>query len=775
MLTRLIRPGRIRSRLHSAQSGSRSSRARRRAVGRRVAGIGSLSHRFASGLRSFLCPAGEAGSARRGDIQGLRALAVLAVVLAHAGVRFLQGGYIGVDVFFVLSGFLITGLLLSGAANSGSASILEFYARRARRILPAAALTLVATDLVAYSLLNFVRAKHVVQDSIPASLFLANFHFAAQGTNYFAQGQPPSPLQHFWSLAVEEQFYLVWPLLLVLVLLGVSWRRTNTRLTRRPHHLQPNARPAVGRPELTIALITAASLGWSIYYTHAHPTESYFSTLTRAWELGLGATLAVCASRVSRIPRRARTLLGWLGVAAILGAAVSFSASTPFPSYFALLPTVGGVLVIASGLGRDHSRFAVARLLSTRPMRYVGDRSYAFYLWHWPVLVIALLYEGHALPVGVNLLLIGGAFLLSVASYALFENPIRRLQWSPSTNALLLWPMSVLAVVIVAGWAIGKVDATATRLSDSGAPAYPAFASYAFSSRTPVSASTRQQQPHLPAAATARTLPAVAASVAMAERSARIPTGLVPPVASLLNDHYNYPPDCAADDGQSSSNVCGLGDSSSQKSLVVMGDSHAQMWMPAILAMAQQDGWVVHPLGKSACIPLEWWHVMAATADCRAWYAWAMREIKNLHPTVTLFAAAFAGLEGHPNAAVPGLGSLITAARPVSKRVVVLADQPGQPQQPLDCLLAGDANMAKCGSRPTPAQLAIGETIQSATRAAGATYIDTRGWFCFENDCPMVIGHTIAWLDHSHITQSYAKELASTFRSAFTRALGHLG
>ena len=161
-------------------------------------------------------------SRHRNDIQGLRAIAVLLVVLCHAGVPGVTGGYVGVDVFFVLSGFLITGVLLSGVSKSRWHSLVEFYSRRARRILPAAALTLVATDIAAYGLLNLVRAKQTMQDSVSAALFTANIHFANQGTNYFAQGQPPSPLQHFWSLAVEEQFYLVWPVILALVVLGIG-------------------------------------------------------------------------------------------------------------------------------------------------------------------------------------------------------------------------------------------------------------------------------------------------------------------------------------------------------------------------------------------------------------------------------------------------------------------------------------------------------------------------------------------------------------------------
>ena len=217
----------------------------------------------------------------RRDIQGLRAVAVLLVVFGHAGVPFLKGGYVGVDVFFVLSGFLITQLLLEEAEKPRLQALGDFYARRARRILPAAALTLVATDVVAYRLLNFVRAKQVMHDSIFASLFTANIHFASQGTNYFEQGQPPSPLQHFWSLAVEEQFYLLWPLILLVVLVGVSLRRRVRSVPNRTP--RPVSRHGFRRLYVAVAVVGLASLAWSVQYTDNHQAAAYFSTFARAW------------------------------------------------------------------------------------------------------------------------------------------------------------------------------------------------------------------------------------------------------------------------------------------------------------------------------------------------------------------------------------------------------------------------------------------------------------------------------------------------------------
>ena len=254
-------------------------------------------------------------------------------------------------------------------------------------------------------------------------------------------------MQHFWTLAVEEQFYLVWPVVLSLVIFTAVLRR---------------------RLLLVVLAAGAVSLAWSIHATAATPTSAYFSTAARAWELALGAALAIAASRLRRVPSAA----GWIGLACILTAAVAFSGATRFPGYAALLPTVGAALVIAAGIGRQGG---AGRLLALAPLRYVGDRSYALYLWHWPVLVIAAEYVGHDLSTGVRLGLLAGAFLLSILSYALVENPIRHMRWRPQTGALL-WPASAAVILAVAMPILGSLHGTATRIANASAAVRPAVA-----------------------------------------------------------------------------------------------------------------------------------------------------------------------------------------------------------------------------------------------------------------------------------------------------------
>jgi peptidoglycan/LPS O-acetylase OafA/YrhL len=662
----------------------------------------------------------------RSDIQGLRAVAVLLVALGHAGVPFLRGGFVGVDVFFVLSGFLITGLLLSEALETGRVSLVRFYVRRARRILPAAVLTLVVTTIAAQHLLNFVRARDVVTDSIWASFFAANVHFAALGSDYFQQSQPPSPIQHFWSLSVEEQFYVVWPTLLVLALLGLSRGRV-----RR------------GRLLLVIAVTGVASLAWSIHDTAAAPTAAYFSTPARAWELALGAGLAVGAIRVP-------AMLGWLGLAAIGCAAVLFSGGSAFPGYAALLPAVGAALVIAA---REN------HVLSLAPFRYVGDRSYAFYLWHWPVLVIAALYAGHDLSLAAKLALLAGAFALSIVSYRLVENPLRHMRW-PTPLGGLAWPASAAAVLAVAFVVSGSLDGTAKRLEAAAASVKPPQLIDS------AAAASLEEPPDGP-------LPAVVAAVRAAEDGAPIPSPLTPTPGNLRNDIYKFPNGCAARQGQTKSRVCRLGDQSSSKVIAVIGDSHAQMWMPTILDMAQRDSWVVVPFVKVSCIPRTW---VDARGECRTWYRWATRRAGQLRPDVTLVVGSWANTWA-PARAIRAISATTTTMRRSSRSVIVVDDPPGQRNDPTDCVLDPHSTMKTCSAPQTKVQQRTSAAIAANAQRQRVGFLKTRGWFCATTRngrkilCPLVINQTITYVDRGHVSKTYALELAQPFRVGFRAQL----
>ena len=353
----------------------------------------------------------------RTDIEGLRAVAVCAVLLAHSGIGIGEGGFVGVDVFYVISGFLITGLLLREADRRGSISLPAFYARRARRLLPAAALVIVCVLAASLVLLSPTRTDIATGDAVAASLYYLNWRFVAQSADYFGPQTDQSPLQHYWSLSIEEQFYLVWPL--VLLGLVVLWRRRGKAMPRAA---------AAG----AIGAITAASLTYSILYEPTSSGEAYFSSFTRAWELGLGGLLVFLP--VSRLGRSPAAALGLAGIGAIALATFTFDASTRFPGVAALLPCLGAAAIIRAG--RPDMPF---RPLTLRPVRYIGRISYPLYLWHWPPLVFVAAEVGE-LSGAEGAALILASFIPAILTHHFVEQPAhhsRRLKARPARSLAL--------------------------------------------------------------------------------------------------------------------------------------------------------------------------------------------------------------------------------------------------------------------------------------------------------------------------------------------------
>ena len=376
----------------------------------------------------------------RPDIEGLRAVAVLTVLAYHAGVPGLRGGYVGVDVFFVISGFLITGLILRELERTGAISLPAFYARRARRLLPAAACAVVTTVLVSALVLPPLRVPDVARDGIAAALYSANIRFALQSTDYLQADLAPSPLLHYWSLAVEEQFYLFWPALLLLVARGRS---------------KPTVSIAI-----TVVVIGIASLVLAIVLTSAAAPWAFYSLPSRAWELALGA-IVVVGSRASLPGTRLSVVAGCLGLALVCLSAVVFDTSTPFPGTAALMPTIGTALILVAGLRKPRS--GVARLLSVPPLRFLGNISYSLYLWHWPALLLPAAALGRALPLRVRFPLALLVIPVAAASQRWIEEPIRH------GRLAVLRPSRTLAMagaisLIVATLSVGAGVIGSTRL-----------------------------------------------------------------------------------------------------------------------------------------------------------------------------------------------------------------------------------------------------------------------------------------------------------------------
>jgi peptidoglycan/LPS O-acetylase OafA/YrhL len=321
------------------------------------------------------------------------------VLFFHVGLPGFSGGYTGVDVFYVISGFLITGLLLREGQESGRIDLVGFYARRMRRLLPAALVVIVVTLAMSAAVLSPLRLTEVAGDATAAALYVANFHFAIQATDYLSL-DAPSPLLHYWSLGVEEQFYLVWPLLLLFVARFLSLRA-----------LAP-----------LLVVLTATSFGLSLFWTDANQAWAFFSPVTRTWELTAGALLAIGLVRLPRrAPRWLDPIVVLVGLALVIVSIPLISTDTPFPGVAALLPVVGAVLII---LGGQRGRTLPSRLLGIAPARYLGRISYSLYLWHWPLLILVPIAIGVD-DLGLRLALAGVAIVVAAISTEVIERPFR--------------------------------------------------------------------------------------------------------------------------------------------------------------------------------------------------------------------------------------------------------------------------------------------------------------------------------------------------------------
>ncbi|HET7821594.1 MAG TPA: acyltransferase, partial [Ornithinibacter sp.] len=386
-----------------------------------------------------LAPAGDpaAAPARAGfrpDIEGLRAVAILTVLAYHAGLP-VRGGFVGVDIFFVISGFLITGLLVAELDRSGSVSWIRFVGRRIRRLLPAAVLVLVTISAWSWFVVPGLRRRDIGVDVAAAALYVVNWVFARRETDYLASDVLPSPVQHFWSLAVEEQFYVIWPLLLIVLALVVR---------------RPSRRVVTG----ALGALVASSFVWSVWFSHTSPRPAFFTTTTRVWELGIGALLAVALAGRSRPTTAARgsAALGWAALAVLVAVALWLPQDIDWPGAWALLPTLPTAALL--WVGWQAPARGPVRVLGTAPMVWVGGLSYSIYLWHWPVIILGgwtAAAFGTTLPGWGVLLLALVSVVPAWLSWRFVESPIHHGSWlRDRPRALLAAGLALSCVGVLA-------------------------------------------------------------------------------------------------------------------------------------------------------------------------------------------------------------------------------------------------------------------------------------------------------------------------------------
>jgi peptidoglycan/LPS O-acetylase OafA/YrhL len=660
---------------------------------------------------------GPAAPSFRRDIQGLRAVAVGLVVVYHLFPDLLHGGFVGVDVFFVISGYLITGHMVREMRTRGAIDLLGFYARRARRLVPAATVVLLLTWLASIFVLPGSRLTATAQQVAASAVYVQNWLLARDSVDYLTAEDAASPVQHYWSLSVEEQFYVGWPLLLVLA--GVlaravhwEWRRVTLLLG---------------------GVVCALSLGASVVLTASNGAAAYFVTQTRVWELAMGALLAVLAGRPA-LPQHLARGVRWFGLALVIGSAVAYSSATPFPGTAALVPVVGTILVLAAGSVEPHTR-----LLGSAPLTWVGDRSYALYLVHWPLIVLYGSWSGGEIGILDGPVLLGASIVSAALLTRFVENPVRdsRAFASRSRGVALALAAAIPVALVLPQLLPGHAG------SGSGG-IHPGAAVLAGDAEVEAGESSID-----------------AAAPSPAEAAAERPV--------------YYDRGCELDTQTPGTAVCEFGELQDPRlTVALVGDSKIGQWLPAIQAMADQQGWRVVTYMRSRCAWTATQTTVGAGDDspytlCSAWGSDVLDRLRAEPPDVILTSdRPSVGIPEHPEPDAESHAAIAQGMLPywhqmegLGSQVVAIRETPEMGINVPDCVSAPGASLEDCDRALDRAVQDHGPMVL-ATRAMGGEVplVDMTDLLCADRTCSPVIGHVLVYRDKHHLTKAYVMSLA---------------
>ncbi|MGI9823142.1 acyltransferase family protein [Agromyces sp. Marseille-Q5079] len=654
----------------------------------------------------------------RPEIQSLRALAVLAVVLYHLWPAQLPGGFVGVDVFFVVSGFLITSHLLREVNKDGTIRLGTFWARRAKRLLPAALTVLFACVIATIVFVPQYLWTQFLNEATAATLYVENWLLYANSVDYLAAENVASPVQHFWSLSVEEQFYIALPLIIVVTLALLRRSAVGTRVA------------ALGA---VLGTITVLSFAYSTWLTFNAPSESYFSTISRAWEFGAGALLAFA---VVNPPRRLSRVVSVIGIAAIGAAALLYSDTTPFPGAAAALPVLGTLAVIWSG-----GSTVAGHAGSVRPIAWLAGISYSLYLWHWPLIILApyVLPDGNIGTLD-RLAILLASCVLATLTVRLIEDPVRfspRLLGRARPLAIARWSALGMAVVVATG-ALALGAASISRSAE--APTIKAGLD--------------------------GTVECLAESAPFSRDCGATMGASIAPALDALDDDDDNRQSCWSGPGVAEVKWCHLGPPREDASahLLVVGDSHSSGLMGAYAAMADQHGWSIDVSGHSAC----YWtrarqpqSTAEATTACEEWRD-GIEERIDAAPDLDGILVTHSSKRPYGVGADETIAGMVEAwaARPnTDVPVIAIRDNPRFPREVLDCIAEHQSKAEQGCARPK-SEVLLDDGQGSAVQQSTNTHlIDLTDRYCNGDLCPPLVDNIVVYRDGHHLTATFVRTI----------------
>ncbi|MCC3272494.1 acyltransferase [Arthrobacter zhangbolii] len=682
-----------------------------------------------------------AGKRFRTDIQAMRALAVSLVVLNHLWPQRLPGGYVGVDVFFVISGFLITSHLVREIEATGRLRLGAFYARRARRLFPAAFLVLAASMLLTLLFLPYPQWMATAQEVLASVFYAENWLLAAKSVDYSAMTEAASAVQHYWSLSVEEQFYLLWPLALILFA---------ALARRRGRHV---------RNVLLLAVfgVAAMSLLYSVYVTVSSPEQAYFVTPARVWEFAVGAGVGLAAVQLRSIVFR--NVLAIAGFGLILASALTFDAETPFPGWTALAPVLGSALVILAGAGRRGLIHDV--LTALPPVQFVGKISYSLYLWHWPLIVVAPYALGVVPTAPYKLGILAAAILLAWGTKRWVEDTWikpgsgrtrrhigRHAAQVPGFRA----PVAGMAAVAVAAALLGVVGDTkeeqALELAAAGASG-PCYGVAALENR---------------------------------ECSNPFAIPVAVPHMGKENEYWTLPTECAGTEDKMKEGggpvVCDFsGGNPEAETAWLVGDSHAQHWQEPVLMLGKEHGWKVNisylgacPLLDAPIVSYQGKNTHPAYVEyCQKWGRYVTDTIEEDAPDRVFVSMFVAGEVIDDGTGASQNEQYIQALSRDWQRwvdagsvVIPLADPPlnGMVRDPM-CLSLNSTTPLECAA-PREQAVSANPFAGAAERMGSENVrpVDLTDFFCDLRNCYAAVGGMSVYFDGNHMNAQYSRQLA---------------